>query len=231
MNELIPVNYDENNGRPTVLGRDLHRTLEIKTAYKDWFPRMCEYGFTEGEDFCSFLSESTGGRPGADHQMTIEMAKEICMIQRNDKGKQVRKYFIELEKRWNEPEAVMARALKLAEKKINALETKNKILMGEALTWADRPLINAIIRRYASQYCNGKFAFAWTEFKKELLYRYGININLRITTQTNLTGKKPKTLDVLTDEELPDALRTIVSLCESNEVNIDDLLKKQKECA
>ena len=60
-------------------------TSEVKTAYKDWFPRMCEYGFTEGEDFCSFLSESTGGRPAQDAVLTIDMAKEICMIQRNEK--------------------------------------------------------------------------------------------------------------------------------------------------
>lgn len=59
MNELIKITY--NNDRPAVSARDLHDFLEVKTAYKDWFPRMCEYGFTEGEDFCSFLSESTGG--------------------------------------------------------------------------------------------------------------------------------------------------------------------------
>lgn len=64
MNELIKVNYD-NADRPTVSGRELHEALEVKTAYKDWFPRMCEYGFSEGVDFCSFLSESTGGRPAA----------------------------------------------------------------------------------------------------------------------------------------------------------------------
>lgn len=83
MNELIQVTYDREQ-RPTVMGRDLHEALGIRTAYKDWFPRMCEYGFTEGTDFCSILSESTGGRPGTDHQLTIEMAKEICMIQRTE---------------------------------------------------------------------------------------------------------------------------------------------------
>lgn len=79
------------------MGRDLHEGLEIKTSYKDWFPRMCEYGFTEGTDFCSILSESTGGRPATDHQITIDMAKEICMIQRSEKGKQYRQYFLQLE--------------------------------------------------------------------------------------------------------------------------------------
>lgn len=123
MNDLIKVNYE--NDRPTVLARELHEFLEVKTAYKDWFPRMREYGFLEGIDFCSFLSESTGGRPAQDAQLTIEMAKEICMLQRNEKGKQARQYFIQLEKDWNSPEKVMARALKIADKKIMLLQDEN----------------------------------------------------------------------------------------------------------
>lgn len=126
MNELIKVNYD--NDTPTVSGRELHELLDIKTAYKDWFPRMCEYGFAEGTDFCSFLSESTGGRPATDHQLTIEMAKEICMLQRNDKGKQVRQYFLNLEKAWNTPEMIMSRALKMAENQICKLQSVNSEL-------------------------------------------------------------------------------------------------------
>ena len=122
MNEIIKVNYE--NDRPTVLARDLHDFLEVKTAFKDWFPRMCEYGFSEGTDFCSFLSESSGGRPAQDAQLTIEMAKEICMLQRNERGKQARQYFIQLEKDWNSPEKVMARALQIADKKIKRLETQ-----------------------------------------------------------------------------------------------------------
>ena len=102
--------------------------LLVKTAYKDWFPRMCEYGFTEGEDFCSFLSESTGGRPAQDAQLTIDMAKEICMLQRNEKGKQARQYFIKLEKDWNSPEKVMARALHIADEKIKLLSAQNSVL-------------------------------------------------------------------------------------------------------
>lgn len=123
MNELIRVNYDSDT--PTVLGRDLHEFLEIKTAYKDWFPRMCEYGFSEESDFCSIMSESTGGRPSTDHQLTIEMAKEICMLQRNDKGKQARQYFINLEKAWNTPEMIMSRALRMAESQLKTLKAVN----------------------------------------------------------------------------------------------------------
>ena len=128
MNELIQVTYDREQ-RPTVMGRDLHEALGIRTAYKDWFPRMCEYGFTEGTDFCSILSESTGGRPGTDHQLTIEMAKEICMIQRTEIGKRCREYFLELERRWNSPEAVMARALQFANNQLALVtEQKNRLL-------------------------------------------------------------------------------------------------------
>lgn len=122
MNELIKINYE--NDCPTVLGRELHKELEVKTAYKDWFPRMCEYGFIEGVDFCSFLSESTGGRPATDHQLTIPMAKEICMLQRNEKGKFYRQYFISVEEQWNSPEAVMSRALQIANRNLLNLETK-----------------------------------------------------------------------------------------------------------
>ena len=57
MNELIVVNYDENADRPTVMGRDLHKALEVETRYNDWFKRMCEYGFSENEDFYSILSD------------------------------------------------------------------------------------------------------------------------------------------------------------------------------
>lgn len=96
MNELIKIN-NENK----VDGRELHEFLQIGTAYKDWFPRMVEYGFVEGVDFCSKMSKTSpnGGRPSIDHDLTISMAKEICMIQRNERGKQARLYFIECEKR------------------------------------------------------------------------------------------------------------------------------------
>lgn len=121
MNELIRVNYD-NPEKPVVSGRELHEALGIKTAYKDWFPRMCEYGFKEGIDFCSFLSESTGGRPATDHMLTIPMAKELCMIQRTDIGRKFRQYFISIEEAWNSPEMVMQRALSIANERVKALQ-------------------------------------------------------------------------------------------------------------
>lgn len=111
LNNLIPISYD-NPERPTVSGRELHEFLQVKTAYKDWFPRMVEYGFTEGEDFNPLKIERVqdeGGRKVSrtldDHQLTIPMAKELCMIQRNERGKQARQYFLAIEAQWNSPEA------------------------------------------------------------------------------------------------------------------------------
>lgn len=129
MQELIKVNYD--NDRPTVSGRDLHKFLEVDTPYQIWFPRMCEYGFIENIDFCTNLYKSTGGRPKNDHQLTIEMAKELCMLQRNEKGKQAREYFINLEKAWNTPEMIMSRALRMAEDNLKNVKLLNSKLTVE----------------------------------------------------------------------------------------------------
>ena len=138
MNELIQVNYTESE-QPTVSGRELHKALEVETPYHKWFPRMCEYGFSEGTDFWTFLSESTGGRPSTDHRLSIPMAKEICMIQRSEKGKQFRQYFIEIENQWNTPEAVMARALQMANRTIDEIKNTNVLL--EKKIEADKPKV------------------------------------------------------------------------------------------
>lgn len=128
MNDLLKINFDTE--QPTVSARDLHEQLNIKTAFKDWFPRMCEYGFEEGKDFCSKMSEtsSKGGRPSKDADISIDMAKQICMIQRSPEGKQIRQYFIDLEKAWNTPEQIMARALKMANSSIESLKDRCKFL-------------------------------------------------------------------------------------------------------
>ncbi|MGM0107940.1 ORF6C domain-containing protein [Enterococcus sp. AZ172] len=98
--DLIPIITNENNEQ-LVSGRDLHEFLEVKDNYTDWFKRMITYGFDEDVDFIglSEKSDKLGGRPRIDHAMKLDMAKEISMIQRTEKGKQARQYFIEIEKR------------------------------------------------------------------------------------------------------------------------------------
>ena len=135
MEEIIKINYESE--QPTVSARELHEGLEIKTAFKDWFPRMTAYGFEENQDFILVAQKRATNNPKNpittcnDYQISIDMAKQICMIQRTDKGKQYRQYFIDLEKAWNTPEQVMARALKIANNEIEKLKTDNRVLIAD----------------------------------------------------------------------------------------------------
>ena len=130
MENLITINY--NSERPTVNGRELHNKLGIGTKYADWFKRMCEYGFVEGKDYTAISQkwETAQGNitTQIDHELTISMAKELCMIQRNQLGRKFRQYFIQVEEQWNSPEVVMARALQFANKQLLNLEKQNLLL-------------------------------------------------------------------------------------------------------
>ena len=101
MNELIKITQNENNEQ-VVSGRDLHDFLGVETQYTKWFDRMTEYGFVENSDYVEVSQKclTSHGRPyiQTDHALKLDMAKEISMIQRNEKGKQARQYFIEAEK-------------------------------------------------------------------------------------------------------------------------------------
>jgi len=126
LNEILKVNYETEV--PTMSARDLYEALEVGTPFTMWFDRMKEYGFEEEKDFITEMLESTGGRPSKDYQISIDMAKEICMIQRTEKGRQCRQYFIELEKKWNSPEQIMARALGIAQKELDKIRNQNFML-------------------------------------------------------------------------------------------------------
>lgn len=134
MRDLIRINYDTE--QPTVSARELHDGLEIKTAFKDWFPRMAEYGFEIGKDFNPLKNEQVrieGSREVTrellDYQISVDMAKQICMIQHSEKGRQYRQYSLDLEKAWNTPEQVFARALKMADRTIDSLKHQNEGLL------------------------------------------------------------------------------------------------------
>ena len=142
MNQLITVNLNDNQ-EPVVSGRQLHEVLGVNSNYTTWFDRMTEYGFTENEDYVllSNFGNQTGrgGHNKVDHIIKLDMAKEIAMIQRTDKGKEVRQYFIQVEKDFNSPEKIMARALRIADNKIHKLEAqveadKPKVLFANAVS-------------------------------------------------------------------------------------------------
>lgn len=155
MNELaqvIPINT-ENPEHITVSARDLHTFLEVETKYADWFPRMCEYGFESGRDFNLLKIERVQNERNRmvkrlvdDAAITVDMAKEICMLQRNEKGKIARRYFVELEKAWNSPERVMARALQIANNQVKQLQAKIEadapaVFFAESITGADTNIL------------------------------------------------------------------------------------------
>ena len=192
MNDLIKIEINENQ-EPIVNGRELHKALGVKTAYKDWFPRMVEYGFNEGQDFCSILSESTGGRPETNHAIKLDMAKEIAMLQRNESGKKVRQYFIQVEKDFNSPEKIMARALKLAETRLNVLKIENseqkkvieeqkpKVLFANSVETRKTSILIGELAKIIKQ--NGhdigqKRLFEWLRVNGYLIKRKGTDYNM-----------------------------------------------------
>lgn len=133
MENLIPVNYDTE--QPTVSARDLHGALGVSKRFSAWF-EVNSQGFAENEDFTSVLVstevQNNGGvqiRDLHDYKLSVDMAKHICLMSRTEKGKLIRQYFIDLEKAWNTPEQVFARALRMADKTIESLKADNAVLL------------------------------------------------------------------------------------------------------
>lgn len=152
MNELLKIDTT-NSECITVSARDLYEFLEATERFNSWFDRMKQYGLTEGEDFNPLKSlrvQTEGNREVQrevdDYQLTIDTAKQIAMLQRNEKGTQARKYFIQVENAWNSPERVMARALTIANKTIETLKIENsemkpKALFADAVAQSDTSIL------------------------------------------------------------------------------------------
>lgn len=132
MNELIPINYDDEE--PTISARDLHKALDVQSRFSRWFDSNKEL-FVEGEDYnkCTSSTVVNNGavRELEDYKITVLMAKHLAMMSRTEKGKQIRDYLIDLEKAWNTPEQVFARALKMADRTIAKLKDSVKSLSTE----------------------------------------------------------------------------------------------------
>ena len=172
--ELIKI--IEREGRQLVSGRELHEFLEIKTKYKDWFPRMVEYGFEEEIDFIKVAQKRATNNlknpvtTVIDHAISIDMAKEISMIQRTEKGKAARQYFINCEKKLKEvkklsPMELMElqfKALKEQEEKIIQVENKvDKLEEDMPLFQIDCKEIQALVRKKGIEVLGGYRSIAY----------------------------------------------------------------------
>lgn len=188
MNNLINVTLNENQ-EPVVSGRQLHQVLGVKTPYSMWFDRMVEYGFTENQDFLlnHFVKQTgRGGHNKIDHVLKLDMAKEIAMIQRTDKGKEVRQYFIQVEKDFNSPEKIMARALKIADRKIIKLEAtieeqRPKVIFANAVSASHTSILVGdfakLMRQNGLNFGQNRM-FAWLRENGYLISRKGNSWNM-----------------------------------------------------
>ena len=189
MNELINITLNDSH-EPVVSGRQLHEALGVNSNYTTWFDRMTDYGFTENEDYVllSNFGNQTGrgGHNKVDHVIKLDMAKEIAMIQRTDKGKEVRQYFIQVEKDFNSPEKIMARALLMADKKVHKLEAqieadKPKVLFADAVSASHTSILVGDLAKLISQNgykIGGNRLFVWLRENGYLIKRKGSDWNM-----------------------------------------------------
>ena len=197
MNELIKINTS-NPDRPTVLGRDLHEALGVETPYSKWFSRMAEYGFAEGDDFVTVDKNvlRADGSPMPqiqhDHQLTIPMAKEICMLQRTEKGKECTQYFIKVEEAWNTPEMIVARAHQILQARLDEAISRVSLLeskieedapatnLGYAVTAADDSILIGVIAKILRQngYDTGEQRLFETLRREGFLIKSGSDRNM-----------------------------------------------------
>lgn len=191
MNEIKLFNLQEKeDGSVAVSGRELHAFLGVKTRYNDWFSRMKEFGLEENIDYQALTQKRVTAQGNSvdqvDHVLTIDTAKEISMIQRNEKGKQARQYFIQVEKAWNSPEMIMKRALQIADKKIDSLQEqitldKPKVIFADAVSASHTSILVGELSKLLRQ--NGidigqNRLFAWLRENGFLIKRKGTDFNM-----------------------------------------------------
>lgn len=181
---------EKEDGEIAISGRELHKALEVKTRYNDWFERMINYGFEENNDYTALTQKRVTAQGNAinyfDHALTLDTAKEIAMIQRSEPGKRARQYFIQVEKAWNSPEMIMKRALKMANNTINQLETqieknKPKVLFADAVATTKTSILVGELAKIIKQ--NGvnigqRRLFEWLRQNGFLIKRQGVDYNM-----------------------------------------------------
>lgn len=188
MNELVKIQINENNEQ-VVSGRELHKFLEITERYSSWFERMCTYGFVENIDFVGCKVFNTLARQELDdHLMKITMAKEISMLQRNEKGGIIRRYFVDCENKWNSPEMILIRADQIKTKMIDnlkleidsikiELEYKKEIIEGitnDIDVYQKQQIINRVVKHKGSN-----FSERWNELYTVFKETYSVDLKAR----------------------------------------------------
>lgn len=233
--ELIKITTNE-NGEQLVSGRELHEFLEVGTEYKKWFSRMTEYGFVENTDFTRVTQKcpTPGGVQNiTDHAMTLDMAKEISMIQRTEKGKQARQYFIEVEKQYKLDTSALSPELQfmnsvvqslakqeMATKQLsNKLDNITEIVALNTTDWRKdcRNLVNKMAKTQGSF---GAYQEIQAAIYEEVDRRAGSSLNIRLTNlrrrmaeEGASKSKRDKTnkLDVIeTDKRLKEIYLAVV---------------------
>lgn len=211
--EMLPV-YENENGEKFVDARELHEKLFVGKDFTSWIKdRIEKYGFAEGEDFFFTLTK-TGERSNVtrhDYIFTLDAGKEIAMVQNNEMGKAVRKYFIDVEKRFRQkqPQSIedliimQAQSMKEMREKTERIEQQNKIIIDEHSTLKHRvdnmdridiigdlqQRFNGMIRRYAQQ--EGlTFPKAWREFRAAYNTAYNTNLKALINNYQEKHGLK-----------------------------------------
>lgn len=171
MENLIKIEHTSQGD--VVSAKILYDFLEVDTVFPTWIKRMFDYGFEENKDFMPILEESTGGRPSIDYALTLDCAKEISMIQRSEKGKLARQYFIECEKKlksslfelpktFSEALRLLADTKEREEKAVLELNTANqkilldqpKVLFADTVTGSSNSIL---IRQFAKDLCDSGF--------------------------------------------------------------------------
>ncbi|MGG7077351.1 phage antirepressor KilAC domain-containing protein [Clostridium sardiniense] len=194
--QLIELQQDDNY-EVIISGRELHEFLKIKTPYKKWFERMKEYGFVENTDFVTVGQKSPIANGGykeiTEHAIKLDMAKEIAMIQRSEKGKQARQYFLQVEKAWNSPEMIMKRALEIANKQVENLKLENteqkrllkeqkpKVLFADAVSTSHTSILVGDLAKLIKQNgidIGGRRLFEWLRINGYLIKRKGTDYNM-----------------------------------------------------